>query len=208
MALGFLIGRKTGMTRIFNDFGTDYPVTILNAGPCAVTQIKTKKKDGYSSIQIGFQDKPDSHLKKAEKGHFKKAGVSAKYFLKEIAIDNIDNIDIGQNIDVDIFKVGDIVTVSGISKGKGFAGHMKRHGFSGGRASHGKNSVMRKAGSVGAGTSPGRVWAGTRMAGRMGNDKVSVNNLKVVRIEKEKNQLFIRGAIPGAKDGIVYITKQ
>ncbi len=208
MAIDFLIGRKMGMTRVFDDLGSDFPVTILEAGPCSITQIKTAEEDGYSAVQLGFQDKSNRHLKNAEKGHFKKAGVSAKNILKEISTDNVDGIDLGQNIDADIFETGDLVTVSGISKGKGFAGHMKRHGFSGGRRSHGKNSVMRKAGSVGAGTDPSRIWPGTRMAGRMGNTKVSVRNLEVIRVEKDKNLLFIKGAIPGAKRGIVYITKQ
>ena len=141
-------------------------------------------------------------------GHFEKAGVSAKHILKETSADNVDDIVLGQSLGADVFEKGDLVTVSGISKGKGFAGHMKRHGFSGGRRSHGKNSVMRKAGSVGAGTDPSRIWPGTRMAGRMGHDKVSIKNLKVVRVEKDKNLLFIKGAIPGAKQGIVFITKK
>ena len=208
MIINFLIGRKMGMTRVFDDLGSDFPVTILEAGPCSITQIKTAEEDGYSAVQLGFQDKSDRHLKKAEKGHFEKAGVSAKNILKEISTDNVDGIDLGQSFGSDIFEKGDLVTVSGISKGKGFAGVMKRHGFSGGRRSHGKNSVMRKAGSVGAGTDPSRIWPGTRMAGRMGNTKVSVKNLEVVRVEKDKNLLFIKGAIPGGKQGIVYITKQ
>ena len=208
MIINFLIGRKMGMTRVFDDLGSDFPVTILEAGPCSITQIKTAEEDGYSAVQLGFQDKSDRHLKKAEKGHFEKAGVYAKKILKEIAIDNVDGIDLGQSFGSDVFETGDLVTVSGISKGKGFAGHMKRHGFSGGRRSHGKNSVMRKAGSVGAGTDPSRIWPGTRMAGRMGNTKVSVKNLEVIRVEKDKNLLFIKGAIPGAKQGIIYITKQ
>ena len=208
MTVNFLIGRKIGMTRIFDSFGSDYPITILEAGPCAVTQIKTTERDGYTAVQLGFQDKSGHHLKKAENGHFEKAGISAKHVLKEISITNVDGIDVGKNYCADVFEIGDLVTVSGRSKGKGFAGHMKRHGFSGGRRSHGKNSVMRKAGSVGAGTDPSRIWPGTRMAGRMGNNKVSVKNLEVIRVEKEKNLLFIKGAIPGAKQGIVYITKQ
>jgi len=208
MAIDFLIGRKMGMTRVFDSLGADFPVTILEAGPCAVTQIKTTEKDGYSSVQLGFQDKPIRHLKKSEKGHFEKAGVPVKRILKEISIDKVDGINVGQNFGADVFEMGDLVTVSGISKGKGFAGHMKRHGFSGGRRSHGKNSVMRKAGSVGAGTDPSRIWPGTRMAGRMGNNNVSVKNLEVLRVEKDNNLLFIKGAVPGAKQGIVYITKQ
>ena len=208
MAIDFLIGRKVGMTRIFDKLGSDFPVTIIEAGPCSITQVKSVEKDGISSVQIGFIDKSKRHTKKTEKGHFEKAGVTAKHILKEISTDNVDDIVLGQSLGADVFEKGDLVTVSGISKGKGFAGHMKRHGFSGGRRSHGKNSVMRKAGSVGAGTDPSRIWPGTRMAGRMGHDKVSVKNLKVVRVEKNKNLLFIRGAVPGAKQGIVCITKQ
>ena len=209
MAIDFLIGRKMGMTRVFDDnIGLDFPVTILEAGPCFVTQIKTAEKDSYSSVQLGFQNKFDRHVKKSENGHFKKAGIPAKNIIKEVITEDVEGIDVGQNFCVDIFEMGDLVTVSGISKGKGFAGHMKRHGFSGGRRSHGKNSVMRKAGSVGAGTDPSRIWPGTRMAGRMGHEKVSVKNLEVVRVVKDNNQLFVKGAVPGAKQGIVYITKQ
>ena len=208
MAVDFIIGRKVGMTRIFDDIGTDYPVTIIEAGPCEVIQIKSVKNEGYSSVQMGFIDKLERHSNKSEKGHFNNAGVPVKKILKEFASQDLDGVEIGQKISADIFDAGDCVSVSGVSKGKGFVGHMKRHGFSGGRASHGKNSVMRKAGSVGAGTSPGRVWAGTKMAGRMGNEKVSIKNLEVTRVEKDKNLVFIKGAVPGANNGILYISKQ
>ena len=208
MAVDFIIGRKVGMTRIFDDIGTDYPVTIIEAGPCEVIQIKSVKNEGYSSVQMGFIDKFKRHSNKSEKGHFDNAGVPVKKILKEFLSQDLDGVEIGQKISADIFDAGDCVSVSGVSKGKGFVGHMKRHGFSGGRASHGKNSVMRKAGSVGAGTSPGRIWAGTKMAGRMGNEKVSVKNLVVARVEKDKNLIFIKGAVPGANNGILYISKQ
>jgi large subunit ribosomal protein L3 len=208
MAIDYIIGRKLGMSRIFDNQGLDYPVTIVEAGPCSVTQIKSVEKEGYSATQIGFLDKSEHHLNMSEKGHCKKAGISGKKILKEFRTHNVNNIELGQEVTADIFKVGDTVSVTGVSKGRGFAGHMKRHNFSGGRASHGKNSVMRKAGSVGAGTSPGRIWKGSRMAGRMGNETVSVKNLMVTRIEKDKNLVFIKGAIPGAKNGIVYISKQ
>ena len=208
MAVDFIIGRKVGMTRIFDDVGFDYPVTIVEAGPCDVTQINSVDKEGYASVQIGFLEKLKHHMNKSEKGHCDKAGVSVKKILKEFPYPNPHDVELGQTVTADIFEIGDIVSVSGVSKGKGFAGHMKRHNFSGGRASHGKNSVMRKAGSVGAGTSPGRIWKGSRMAGRMGNETVSVKNLQVTRIEKDKNLLFINGAVPGAKNGIVYISKQ
>jgi large subunit ribosomal protein L3 len=200
MAIDFIIGRKVGMTRIFDDLGTDYPVTIIEAGPCEITQIKSIENEGYSALQMGFMNKSKRHSKKSEMGHFDNAGVQVKKILKEFVSQNLDGVELGQKISADIFAMGDFVSVSGISKGKGFAGHMKRHGFSGGRASHGQNSVMRKAGSVGAGTSPGRVWAGTKMAGRMGNEKVTVQNLEVKRVEKDKNLVFIKGAVPGANN--------
>ena len=207
MAIDFIIGRKIGMTRIFDDLGSDYPVTIIEAGPCEITQIKSIESEGYSSIQMGYLEKAGRHTNKSEKGHFEKAGVPVKKILKEFAIDETESIELGQTIAADIFETGDFVAVSGVSKGKGFAGHMKRHGFSGGRRSHGKNSVMRKAGSIGAGSDPSRVWPGTRMAGRMGNENVTVKNLEVTRVEKDKNLVFIKGAVPGAKNGIVFISK-
>jgi len=208
MAINFLIGRKVGMTRIFDELGFDFPVTIIEAGPCSVTQIKSVEKDGISSVQIGFLDKSQRHTKKSEKGHFKKVGVPIKKFVKEFTLDKLEDVEPGQEVTADIFEKGDLVSVSGVSKGKGFAGHMKRHGFSGGRRSHGKNSVMRKAGSVGAGSDPSRVWPGSRMAGRMGNAQVSVKNLEVARVEKDNNLIFIKGAVPGARNGIVYLSKQ
>ena len=207
MAIDFIIGRKVGMTRIFDDLGSDYPVTIVEAGPCEITQIKSIKNEGYSSIQMGYLEKEIRHTNKPEKGHFAKAGASAKKILKEFTFDELENIELGQKVTADIFETGDFVVVSGASKGKGFAGHMKRHGFSGGRRSHGKNSVMRKSGSIGAGSDPSRVWPGTRMAGRMGNENVTVKNLEVTRVEKDKNLVFIKGAVPGAKNGIVFISK-
>jgi len=208
MAIDFLIGRKVGMTRIFDELGSDFPVTIIEAGPCSITQVKSVEKDGISSVQIGFIDKSQRHTKKSEKGHFEKVGVPIKKFVKEFALDKLEDVEPGQEVTADIFETGDFVSVSGVSKGKGFAGHMKRHGFSGGRRSHGKNSVMRKAGSVGAGSDPSRVWPGSRMAGRMGNAQVSVKNLEVARVEKDNNLIFIKGAVPGARNGIVYLSKQ
>ena len=208
MAIDFLIGRKIGMTRIFDELGSDFPVTIIEAGPCSITQVKSVEKDGISSVQIGFIDKSKRHTKKTEKGHFEKVGVPIKKFVKEFASDKLEDVEPGQEVTADIFEKGDFVSVSGVSKGKGFAGHMKRHNFSGGRRSHGKNSVMRKAGSVGAGTDPGRIWPGSRMAGRMGNTQVSVINLEVARVEKDNNLIFIKGAVPGARNGIVYLSKQ
>ena len=204
----FIIGKKIGMTRLFDNDGQSYPVTLVQAGPCYVTQIKSKEKDGYSAVQIGYLEIKQRKLNKPKQGHLK--NIKDKYlkYLRECRIDNIsDNISIGGEINVKSFDIGDVVNVSGESKGKGFAGHMKRYNFSGGRASHGKNSVMRKAGSVGAGTSPGKVWKGTRMAGRMGNDTVTVQNLEVIKINNNENTIFLNGSIPGSKNSIVYISK-
>jgi len=203
----FIIGKKIGMTRIFDDSGVDYPVTMVEAGPCVVTQVKTVANDGYASVQLGFDNLKGSKSTKALQGHFKKSNLSVKRHLKECGFDSDVDFNPGDFVDVANFTVGELVAVTGVSKGRGFAGHMKRHGFGGGRRSHGKNSVMRKAGSIGAGSDPSKVWLGTRMAGRMGNDKVTVKNLQVVRVDLENNLLFVSGAIPGANNEIVYITK-
>ncbi len=207
MSLDFIIGKKIGMTRIFDDYGIDFPVTVIEAGPCNVTQVKTKKLNGYSSVQIGFIDSDKAKVSRSQNGHFEKAGVSPKRILKEFLISDVDDIGLGMSVASDSFKLGDFVSVSGISKGKGFAGHMKRHGFGGGRRSHGKNSVMRKAGSIGAGSDPSRVWPGTRMAGRMGAERKTIKNLEIARVDYSKNLLFLKGSVPGSKNGILYISK-
>ena len=194
------------MTSIFLDNGASMPCTVIEAGPCKIVQVKTEDKEGYSALQIGFGELKNSN--KPIDGHFNKANLkNSLSVLKEFRKSDVTPELLGKEISVNSFREGEYVTVSGVSKGKGFAGHMKRHNFGGGRASHGKNSVMRKAGSVGAGTWPGRVWPGTRMAGRMGGDKVTVENLKVLKIDNEKNLLFVKGAIPGPSKSIVYIEK-
>ena len=203
-----LIGRKIGMTQLFTDSGDVFPATVVEAGPCTVTQIKNKKSDGYDSIQLGFSDAKEKHLTKSQLGHFLKSKLSPKKVLKEFRYDKNDNLpSIGDEVDLRQFKVGDFVTVTGSSICKGFAGHMKRHNFGGGRASHGKNSVMRKSGSVGAGTDPGRIFPGMKMAGRMGGEKVTVKNLEVISIDLSKNLIFIKGAVPGSNKNYLYITK-
>ena len=205
-SFNFIIGKKLGMTSIFLENGTSVPCTIIEAGPCKITQVKTSDKDGYSALQVGFGIKKNPT--KSDQGHFGKANLKDSLkVLKEFKSDENNQDLLGCEILVNSFSEGEYVTVTGKSKGKGFAGHMKRHNFGGGRASHGKNSVMRKAGSVGAGTWPGRVWPGTRMAGRMGGDKVTVENLKVVKVDNNRNLLFVKGAIPGPSKSIVYIEK-
>ena len=201
-----LIGKKMGMTRIFDEAGVDQPVTMVEAGPCIVTQLKTEDNDGYSAMQVGYIDLPESKITKPSKGHFQKSKSSAKRYLKEFPVLNSE-IECGSEINVSSLEVGDSVDVVGVSKGRGFAGVMKRHGFGGGRRSHGKNSVMRASGSVGAGSDPSRIWKGKRMAGRFGTDTVTVKNLEVVKVDLENNQLYLKGAVPGPKNGIIYISR-
>tara|TARA_B100001250_G_C19740402_1_gene762786 strand:- start:694 stop:1320 length:627 start_codon:yes stop_codon:yes gene_type:complete len=201
----FIIGKKIGMSRIFSDSGLDVPITVIQAGPCPVTQIKNIKIDGYESVQIGFDD---VSLKKSNKpiiGHCSKSNSKPKRVMKEFRVNKSKSYELGAEITVSAFNPGDFVSITGKSKGKGFAGHMKRHGFGGGRRSHGKNSVMRKAGSIGAGSDPSRVWKGTRMAGRLGNDRVKISNLEVVKVNIANNLVYIKGSIPGAINGIVYL---
>ena len=203
-----IFGKKIGMSRIFLDEGdSDCPVTIIEAGPCYVTQLKTLNTDGYNSVQISYGDMKAKKVTNASKGHYKNAGLEPMRFLKEFRVDNIDDFSVGDKITASCFSEGDFVNVKGKSIGRGFAGHMKRHGFGGGRASHGKNSVMRKAGSVGAGSDPSRIWKGTRMAGRMGFDNISIKNLSVVKVDANKNLIYVKGSVPGANKGLVFITK-
>ena len=202
-----LLGRKIGMTRIFDEFGNVVPVTVLEAGPCVVTQLKTSSVDGYNAIQVGYLDKKPKHLLKALKGHFEKSGVSPKKILAEF--EQVPGFDYrpGQSFHVGIFSEGDSVRVSGISKGRGFTGVIKRHNFSRQKKTHGTGHTERAPGSIGQASDPSRVFPGMRMAGRHGNSKVTVENLKVVKVERENNQIFLKGAVPGAKDGIVVISK-
>ena len=206
-ALSFVVGKKAGMTRIFDENGRDYPATVVEIMPCYVTQIKTLENDGYSSVQLGYNESSDKKVKNAQKGHILKSGVSGLRNFKEFRTESNSDVKLGSKVDSSIFELGDFITVTGLSKGRGFAGHMKRHGFGGGRRSHGKNSVMRKPGSIGAGSDPSRVWLGTRMAGRYGNDRVTVKNLEVIRVDSESSLVFIKGAVPGAKNGFIYLVK-
>jgi len=207
MAKTMLLGRKVGMTRIFNEQGRDIPVTVIAAGPCTVTQIKTIESDGYNAVQVGFEDLKERHIIKPVAGRYKKLNIPAKRVTREFAIDDVAGISQGDVLTVETFTVGEKVDVRGVSKGKGFSGVMKRHGFSGGRRSHGKNSVMRAGGSIGASADPARVFPGTRMAGRTGGDNVCIKKLTVVRIDAESHQIFIKGAVPGCKNGLISITK-
>jgi len=204
-----IIGKKIGMTQLFSEEGNVFPATIIEAGPCSVTQIKNFDTDGYKSVQIGYDDVANKNKSnKATLGHFNKSNSVPKKVLKEFKVVNDKKLpQLGDIVDVNQFNPGELVTVTGYSIGKGFAGHMKRHGFGGGRASHGKNSVMRKSGSVGAGTSPGRIFPGMKMAGRMGNDKVTIKNLQILDIDYSSNLIFIKGSVPGSKNNYVYLKK-
>ncbi len=200
-----ILGKKVGMTQIFDEKGEVVPVSIIEVGPCYVTQKKTVDTDGYNAIQLGFDEVPERKVNKPKAGHLKKSGAPAVRFLREFRVADADSYDEGQKIDASLFEVGDRVDIIGTSKGKGFAGVVKRHGFGGGPKTHGQSDRWRASGSVGAGSTPGRVFKGVRMAGRMGNERVTVQNLKVVLVDAEKNLLAVKGAIPGAKNGLVIV---
>lgn len=200
-----LIGKKIGMTQIFDENGNVIPVTVVEAGPCAVTQIKTVENDGYQAIQVGFGDVKVSRVNKPMKGHFDKADVAPKKTLKEFRLESIDGIEVGNILKADTFEVGETVDVKGTSKGHGTAGAIKRWNFSRLRMSHGTGPNHRHAGSLGACSSPSRVFKGKKMAGHYGHETVTVQNLKVAKVDVENNLIAIKGAIPGPKGGIVVI---
>ena len=202
-----LIGRKIGMTSLFDENGKNIPCTVIEAGPCVVTQVRTEEVDGYSALQLGFDDKKANSSNKALDGHFKKAGTSAKR--KVIEFQGFEKeYKLGDSITVEHFEEGEFVDVSGTSKGKGFQGVVKRHGFAGvGQATHGQHNRLRAPGSIGAASYPARVFKGMRMAGRMGGDTVKVQNLKVLKVVADKNLLVVKGAVPGHKNAYVTIQK-
>ncbi|MEM1338295.1 MAG: 50S ribosomal protein L3 [Bacteroidota bacterium] len=202
-----LIGRKIGMTSIFDEKGKNIPCTVIEAGPCVVTQVRTEEVDGYSALQLGFDDKAEKRTSKAEQGHFKKAGASPKKKVVEFR-DFEGEYKLGDTIGVDLFVEGEFVDVVGTSKGKGFQGVVKRHGFSGvGQSTHGQHNRLRAPGSIGAASTPSRVFKGLRMAGRMGGERVTVQNLRVLKIVPEKNLIVVKGAVPGHKNAYVTVEK-
>jgi large subunit ribosomal protein L3 len=202
-----LIGKKIGMTSLYDEKGNNLACTIIEAGPCVVTQIKNEEKDGYNSVQLGFLDKKDRNINKAEAGHFKNAKTTPKSNLFEFK--NFENeLSVGDVLNVDHFSEGEFVDISGTSKGKGFQGVVKRHGFAGvGQSTHGQHNRLRAPGSIGAASYPARVFKGMKMAGQMGNEKVTVQNLKVIKVVPEKNLLVLKGCVPGHKNSIVTIRK-
>ncbi|PAP76847.1 50S ribosomal protein L3 [Rubrivirga marina] len=202
-----ILGRKVGMTSVFDESGRQTVVTVIEAGPCAVTQVKTPDTDGYSAIQLGFQDKKAKRTTKALQGHFEAAGVSPKKHVVEFRDVDLD-VALGDEVTVDVFAEGDRVAVSGTSKGKGFQGVVKRHGFRGvNDATHGQHNRQRAPGSIGQASDPSRVFKGTRMGGRTGGERVTVKNVRVVRTLPDNNLILVKGAVPGHKNGIVEIRK-
>ena len=209
-----ILGRKLGMTRLFDDTGAATATTIVEVGPCYVTQIKTLDRDGYEAVQLGFEQVRQNKLNSPQRGHLKAAetarssGALNVRVLREVPVETLDGIALGDQIKVDMLRQGERVDVVGTSKGKGFAGVMKRHNFRGGPKTHGQSDRWRAPGSIGSGTTPGRVMKGMRMAGHMGDERVTVQNLEIVRIDADRNLLAIRGAIPGPKGGLILIKKR
>ncbi|MDV3351814.1 50S ribosomal protein L3 [Leptolyngbyaceae cyanobacterium CCMR0082] len=203
MSVGIL-GTKLGMTQVFDDAGNAVPVTVIQAGPCVVTQVKTQQTDGYCAVQIGYQEVAEKALTKPELGHLKKAGAPSLRHLREYRVDDSSSFELGQTVAADIFEAGQLVDISGKSIGKGFAGNQKRHNFSRGPMSHGSKN-HRLPGSIGPGTTPGRVYPGKKMAGQLGNVQVTVRKLAVVRVDSERSVLLVKGAVPGKPGALLNI---
>lgn len=201
-----LLGRKIGMTQVFGTRGEVIPVTVLEVGPCVVTQVRTQDRDGYEAVQVGFGDASPRSLTKPEQGHLRAAGRLVRH-LREFDTDNVEEHKVGDVINADLFAAGQLVDITGTSKGRGFQGVMKRHGFRGGPRTHGQSDRARAPGSIGAGTTPGHIFKGTRMAGRMGNRRVTVQNLQVVEVLTDRNLVLVRGSVPGAKNGLIMIRR-
>lgn len=199
-----ILGRKLGMTQVWSEDDRLLPVTVIEAGPCVVSQVKTVKRDGYSAAQIAFGDIKESKVNRPMKGHFDKAGVDPKRHIIEVRLDGDGLVKVGETLTVEMFEAGTSVHVSGTSKGKGFAGVMKRHNFSGGPGGHGSH-FHRAPGSIGQASTPSRVFRGSRMAGQMGNETVTVRNLEIVKVDPEQNLLIVKGAVPGAKGALLTI---
>ena len=200
-----IIGKKVGMTQIFDEMGKVIPVTVIEAGPCVVTQKMTVEKEGYAAVQLGYEEVAEKKLSKPEAGHLKKAGVGMMKHLKEFKLENAEELNVGDVLKADVFAEGDKVDVTGTSKGHGYAGVIKRHGAQRTPTSHGGGPVHRHAGSMGSGTDPSRIFKGKIGAGHMGVDQVTVQNLDVVKVDPELNMIVIRGAVPGPKGGLVYV---
>ena len=200
-----ILGKKLGMTQVFDEDNRVVPVTVVEAGPCVVTQIRTEEKDGYSAIQIAYGDIDPRKVNKPQSGHFAKAGVTPRRYVTEIRMDDVSDYEVGQDVTVELFGDVKFVDVTGTTRGHGFAGAMKRHGFAGQGAAHGNQAAHRRVGGIGACATPGRVFKGTRMAGRMGNNRVTTQNLKLFKVDADSNLLLIKGAVPGIRGGLVTV---
>ena len=202
-----LIGKKVGMTRIFNDEGVQVPVTVIEAGPCPVVEVRSEERDGYSAVQLGYGSQKAKRASRAENGHAAKAGLEvAPRLMREFSVGDEEQYEVGQQLTVELFEAGDLVKVTGKSKGRGFQGVVKRHGFRGRPASHG-HPMSRTPGSVGPGTDPSRVIKGKKLPGQMGGTRTTIRNMQVVRVDGERNLLFVKGGVPGARDSYVLISK-
>lgn len=202
-----IIGKKVGMTQVFDESGKAFAATAIEAGPCPIVQIKTQNQDGYQAVQLGFGNRKDSKVNRPEQGHIQKADVAPPRVLYEFPVDDTDQVSIGSMIDTGIFSVGEYVDVTGTSKGLGFTGVVKRYGFAGGKKSHGGEQDLRRTGSIGASASPSRVFKGKRMAGRHGGRRVTVQNLQVIQADANRSLLLVKGAVPGPPNGLLLINK-
>lgn len=203
-----ILGRKLGMTQVFEEGGIATGVTVIEAGPCVVTQVKTLDNDGYYGVQLGWTEAREKQLTQPERGHLRKKKLPLVRYIREVPVDATgDAPEVGNRIDVTMFTAGELVDIAGVSKGKGFAGVMKRHNFRGGPRTHGQSDRSRHPGSIGPGSTPGRVFKGTKMAGRMGNERVTMQNLRIVSIDTERNLILIKGAVPGPTEGMLIVRK-
>ena len=202
-----IIGRKVGMTQIFEDSGEAVPVTVIEAGPCPIVQLKTQEKDGYQAVQLGFGEQKENRMNKPKRGHLAKAGVDSSFVLREFRVQSLEDLSVGNVVDASVFSEGELVDVTGTSKGRGFSGVVRRWNFSGGKKSHGGEQDLRRPGSIGASATPSRVFKGKRMAGRHGAKRHTVQNLFVVQADAERNLLVVKGAVPGPPNGLLLIKK-
>ena len=202
-----IIGRKVGMTQVFEDSGKAVPVTVIEAGPCPIVQLKTQEKDGYQAVQLGFGEQKESRINKPRRGHLAKAEVDSTFVLREFRVQSLEDVSVGSVVDAGVFSEGELVDVTGTSKGRGFTGVVKRWKFAGGKKSHGGEQDLRRPGSIGASATPSRVFKGKRMAGRYGAKRQTIQNLPVIQADPERNLLVVKGAVPGPPNGLLLIRK-
>ena len=202
-----IIGKKVGMTQVFEESGKAIPVTVIEAGPCSIVQLKTQERDGYQAVQLGFGTRKENKTNSPKRGHFSKAGVDITQVLREFRVESLENITVGGTVDAGVFSEGELVDVTGTSKGRGFTGVVKRWGFAGGRKSHGGEQDLRRPGAIGASATPSRVFKGKRMPGRHGAKRHTIQNLQVIRADAESNLLVVKGAVPGPPNGLLLIKK-